>query len=95
MGAVACQNSRRSQSGRQMRLRAKGMPALRGGGRATCSSSWLLRLPSTDSKQKELLREFEELIEENNPESQSFFQVGQKLLGFDEGLIGPVRIRYT
>ena len=32
-----------SQSGRQMRLRAKGMPALRGAASATCSSNWRLR----------------------------------------------------
>ncbi len=63
-----------SQSGRQMRLRAKGMPALRGGGAGDMFIELALETPvNLTSKQKELLREFEALSEDNNPESKSFF----------------------
>ncbi|NRB03910.1 MAG: molecular chaperone DnaJ [Rhodobacteraceae bacterium] len=63
-----------SQSGRQMRLRGKGMPALRGGGQGDMFIELAVETPvNLSSRQKELLREFEELSEENNPESSSFF----------------------
>ncbi len=63
-----------SQSGRQMRLRAKGMPALRGGGSGDMFIELAVETPvNLTSKQKELLREFEDLSEDNNPESSSFF----------------------
>ncbi|MCI2400104.1 molecular chaperone DnaJ [Aliiroseovarius subalbicans] len=63
-----------SQSGRQMRLRSKGMPALRGGGQGDMYIELAVETPvNLTSKQKELLREFEEMSEENNPESSSFF----------------------
>lgn len=63
-----------SQSGRQMRLRSKGMPALRGGGPGDMFIELAVETPvNLTSKQKELLREFEELSSENNPESSSFF----------------------
>ncbi|WP_299650678.1 molecular chaperone DnaJ [uncultured Tateyamaria sp.] len=63
-----------SQSGRQMRLRAKGMPALRGGGPGDMFIELAVETPvNLTGRQKELLREFEELSEENNPESSSFF----------------------
>ncbi|WP_147126612.1 molecular chaperone DnaJ [Shimia ponticola] len=64
-----------SQSGRQMRLRGKGMPALRGGGTGDMFIEMAVETPvNLTSRQKELLREFEELSEENNPESSSFFK---------------------
>ncbi len=64
-----------SQSGRQMRLRAKGMPALRGGGAGDMMIELAVETPvNLTSRQKELLREFEDLSEENNPESSSFFK---------------------
>jgi molecular chaperone DnaJ len=64
-----------SQSGRQMRLRAKGMPALRGGGAGDMFIELAVETPvNLTSKQKELLREFEKLSEDNNPESKSFFR---------------------
>jgi molecular chaperone DnaJ len=64
-----------SQSGRQMRLRGKGMPALRGGGVGDMFIELAVETPvNLTSRQKELLREFEELSEENNPESSSFFK---------------------
>ncbi len=63
-----------SQSGRQMRLRNKGMPALRGGGAGDMFIELAVETPvNLTSRQKELLREFEELSEDNNPESKSFF----------------------
>ncbi|MBI6629358.1 molecular chaperone DnaJ [Pontibaca salina] len=63
-----------SQSGRQMRLRSKGMPALRGGGVGDMFIELAVETPvNLTSRQKELLREFEDLSEDNNPESNSFF----------------------
>lgn len=63
-----------SQSGRQMRLRGKGMPALRGGAHGDMFIELAVETPvNLTSRQKELLREFEALSEDNNPESKSFF----------------------
>ncbi len=63
-----------SQSGRQMRLRGKGMPALRGGQRGDMFIQLLVETPvNLTARQKELLREFEKLAEDNNPQSSSFF----------------------
>ncbi len=63
-----------SQSGRQMRLRGKGMPALRGGGAGDMYIELAVETPvNLTGKQKELLREFEALSEDNNPESKTFF----------------------
>ncbi len=63
-----------SQSGRQMRLRSKGMPALRGGAAGDMFIELAVETPvNLTSRQKDLLREFEDLSEENNPESTSFF----------------------
>ncbi len=63
-----------SQSGRQMRLRGKGMPALRGAGQGDMFIELAVETPvNLTSRQKELLREFEDLGEDNNPESHSFF----------------------
>ncbi|GAA6165618.1 molecular chaperone DnaJ [Pelagimonas sp. KU-00592-HH] len=64
-----------SQSGRQMRLRGKGMPALRGAGSGDMFIEMAVETPvNLTSRQKELLREFEDLSEDNNPESNSFFK---------------------
>ncbi|MBY6140287.1 molecular chaperone DnaJ [Leisingera daeponensis] len=64
-----------SQSGRQMRLRGKGMPALRGGATGDMFIELAVETPmNLTARQKELLREFEDISEENtNPESRSFF----------------------
>lgn len=63
-----------SQSGRQMRLRNKGMPALRGGTRGDMFIELAVETPvNLTSKQKDLLREFVGMSEDNNPESKSFF----------------------
>ncbi|WP_121630414.1 molecular chaperone DnaJ [Tropicibacter alexandrii] len=64
-----------SQTGRQMRLRGKGMPALRGGGTGDMFIELAVETPvNLTSRQKELLKEFESLAEDNNPESSSFFK---------------------
>ncbi|MBV7411032.1 molecular chaperone DnaJ [Maritimibacter sp. DP1N21-5] len=75
-----------SQSGRQMRLRGKGMPALRGGGYGDMFIELAVETPvNLTSRQKDLLREFEKLSEENNPESSSFFS---KVKSFWDGMKG-------
>ncbi|MFC2967020.1 molecular chaperone DnaJ [Acidimangrovimonas pyrenivorans] len=75
-----------SQTGRQMRLRGKGMPALRGGGSGDMLIELAVETPvNLTSRQKELLREFDELSEDNNPESNSFFS---KVKGFWDGMKG-------
>jgi molecular chaperone DnaJ len=63
-----------SQSGRQMRLRGKGMPMLRGGGHGDMFIEMAVETPvNLTTRQKEILREFDNLSEHNNPESHSFF----------------------
>ena len=63
-----------SQSGRQMRLRGKGMPALRGGQHGDMMIELAVETPvNLTGRQKDLLREFEKLGEDNNPQSSSFF----------------------
>lgn len=64
-----------SQSGRQMRLRAKGMPALRGGGQGDMFIELAVETPvNLTSRQKEILKEFDEIAAENNPEGSTFFK---------------------
>ena len=64
-----------SQSGRQMRLRSKGMPALRGGASGDMFIELAVETPvNLTSRQKELLNEFEALSSENNPEGSTFFK---------------------
>ena len=73
-----------SQTGKQMRLRSKGMPALRGGGSGDMLIEISVEKPvNLTSRQRELLREFERLGEDNNPESSSFFS---KVKNFWEGM---------
>ncbi len=63
-----------SQSGRQMRLRGKGMPALRGGGTGDMFIELAVETPvKLTARQREILREFDQLSEENNPQGSSFF----------------------
>lgn len=64
-----------SQSGRQMRLRSKGMPALRGPGLGDMYIELAVETPvKLTSRQKELMREFEEASSgSNNPNASSFF----------------------
>jgi len=73
-----------SQSGRQMRLRGKGMPGLRGGAAGDMIIELAVETPvRLTTRQKDLLREFERLSEDNNPESSSFFS---KVKSFWDGM---------
>ena len=75
-----------SQTGKQMRLRAKGMPALRGGGAGDMVIELAVETPvNLTSRQKEILREFDTLSEDNNPEGSSFFS---KVKGFWDTMKG-------
>ena len=63
-----------SQSGRQMRLRGKGMPAIKSAQKGDMFIEIAVETAvNLTSKQRELLREFEALSEDNNPVSKSFF----------------------
>lgn len=73
-----------SQTGKQMRLRGKGMPALRGGGSGDMLIEVAVETPiNLTTRQRELLREFEALSENNNPEATSFFS---KVKNFWDGM---------
>lgn len=75
-----------SQSGKQMRLKGKGMPALRGGTKGDLFLELAVETPvNLSAKQKELLQEFDGLSENNSPESASFFG---KVKKFWEGMKG-------
>jgi len=57
-----------------MRLRGKGMPALRGGGVGDMMIELAVETPvNLSARQRELLEEFDRLAENNNPEGNSFF----------------------
>ena len=63
-----------SQTGRQMRLRSKGMPALRGGGTGDMFIELQVETPvNLTSRQKEILKEFDQIKADNNPQGSSFF----------------------
>ncbi|MEO0655303.1 MAG: molecular chaperone DnaJ [Pseudomonadota bacterium] len=64
-----------SQSGKQMRLRHKGMPMLRGGGTGDMFIELAVETPvNLTARQKELLKEFDKLSKtDTNPESSDFF----------------------
>ena len=63
-----------SQSGRQMRLKGKGMPAIKTIQKGDMFIEMAVETPvNLTARQKELLQEFEELSEDNNPETNSFF----------------------
>ena len=63
-----------SQSGRQMRLRAKGMPDLRNNDPGDMFLELAVETPvNLTTRQKELLEEFDEISQDNNPETNSFF----------------------
>lgn len=80
-----------SQSGRQMRLRGKGMPPLRHGpGAAGEAGDMLIELVvetpvNLTARQRELLREFEAEQADNSPQSDSFFD---KVKSFWDGMRG-------
>ncbi|HRO14619.1 MAG TPA: molecular chaperone DnaJ [Paracoccus sp. (in: a-proteobacteria)] len=78
-----------SQTGRQMRLRGKGMPPLRhGAGMNGEPGDMLIELSvetpvNLTARQRELLREFEGIQADNHPETSNFFS---KIKNFWEGL---------
>ncbi|WP_199258055.1 molecular chaperone DnaJ [Paracoccus binzhouensis] len=80
-----------TQSGKQLRLRGKGMPPLRHGpGMNGESGDMLIELVvetpvNLTARQKELLREFEAIQADNNPQTQGFFQ---KIKGFWDEMKG-------
>ncbi len=75
-----------AQSGKQMRLRGKGMPALRGGGSGDMFIEMAVETPvNLTTRQKELLREFEKEKSDNSPESATFFR---KVKNFWDGMKG-------
>ncbi len=75
-----------SQSGRQMRLRGKGMPALRGAGQGDMFIEMAVETPvNLTSRQKELLEEFEQLSKDNNPQMSGFFD---RVKNFWDGMKG-------
>jgi molecular chaperone DnaJ len=74
------------QSGKQLRLRGKGMPALRGAGSGDLYIELVVETPvNLTSRQRELLREFEKEGRDNHPEGQDFFS---KVKSFWEGMKG-------
>lgn len=65
-----------TQSGKQFRLKGKGMPAMRGPGKGDLYIQALVETPvNLNKKQKELLKEFEEAGsgKSHSPESEGFF----------------------
>ena len=69
-----------TQSGKQLRLRDKGMPMLRGGGYGDLYLQVKVETPvSLNKGQKELLEKFRDLEDsKNNPENQSFIKKAKK-----------------
>jgi molecular chaperone DnaJ len=64
-----------SQSGTQMRLKGKGMPALRGSAQGDMFIELAVETPvNLTARQKELLGEFDKLSNHNSPESEGFFK---------------------
>jgi molecular chaperone DnaJ len=62
------------QSGKQLRLREKGMPTLRGGRRGDLYLELAVETPvNLSARQKELLREFEKESDDNSPSTSDFF----------------------
>lgn len=62
------------QTGKQMRLRGKGMPALRGSGSGDLYIELAVETPvNLTARQKELLTEFQGITADNNPEGKDFF----------------------
>jgi molecular chaperone DnaJ len=74
------------QSGKQLRLRGKGMPALRGAGAGDLYIELAVETPvNLTARQRELLKEFEDAGKDNNPETQDFFS---RVKGFWDGMKG-------
>ena len=69
-----------TQSGKQLRLKSKGMPMLRSSGFGDLYLQIKVETPiSLNKEQKELLEKFRKLEDsKNNPENQSFFKKAKK-----------------
>ena len=69
-----------TQHGKQLRLRGKGMPLLRGNGYGDLYIKIITEVPSSlNSKQKELLEEFKKIeSEKSSPIIKSFFDKAKK-----------------
>ncbi len=75
-----------SQSGKQLRLRGKGMPQLRGGRWGDLYLELHVETPvNLSPRQKELLAEFEKAGADNSPDSNDFFS---KVKSFWDGMRG-------
>ncbi|WP_347266907.1 molecular chaperone DnaJ [Paracoccus sp. (in: a-proteobacteria)] len=80
-----------TQSGKQLRLRGKGMPPLRHGPRQHDEAGDMLIELTVETpvnltaRQRELLREFEDIQADNNPQTQGFFH---KIKGFWDEMKG-------
>ncbi len=75
-----------AQSGKQMRLRGKGMPALRGAGHGDMFIELAVETPvNLSSRQRDLLKEFEEVGKDNSPGSKDFFS---RVKNFWDGMKG-------
>ncbi len=73
-------------SGKQLRLRGKGMPALRGAGAGDLYIELSVETPvNLTQRQRELLREFEDAGKDNNPALADFFG---RVRGFWDGMKG-------
>ena len=78
-----------SQTGRQMRLRGKGIPPLRhgagmGGEPGDMVIELVVETPvNLTTRQRELMREFDEIAADNHPQTESFFS---KIKSFWDGL---------
>ena len=74
------------QSGKQLRLRGKGMPALRGSGSGDLYIELFVETPvNLTAEQKDLLKQFEAASKDNNPQGKDFFS---KVKGFWGGMTG-------
>jgi molecular chaperone DnaJ len=76
------------QSGKQLRLRGKGMPALRGAGTAPGDLYIELQVETPvnlSARQRDLLEEFEKAGKNNSPATQDFFS---RVKGFWDGMTG-------
>jgi molecular chaperone DnaJ len=83
-GQAAVKIPEGTQSGRQFRLRGKGMPHLRGKGTGDLYVEAVVETPvELNKEQKELLRRFEEVGRGTSPESESFLQRVKEFLDGD------------
>jgi molecular chaperone DnaJ len=73
-----------TQSGHQLRLRAKGMPIVRSSQRGDLYIEIMVETPvNLTAKQKELLKEFDKAGSKTSPESEGFFTKVKEMFGGD------------